>query len=125
MDARIVAIALALASLGLAVTFAIVMYNCGAMETSQSSPPQPTDGTHCVSVFHPFSPVWAAFAILGALGLWWRKAWPAIALGAVGTGLGVLAGFSAGFFGIGCGVLLLAAGLVGRRRRPHPLADAT
>ena len=125
MDARrAVAIGLALASLGLAVTFGVMMAACGAMEQGSSwdaaTNRTVSYGPRCVPVFYPLAPVWAVAAVGGAAGLWRGLAWPAIALGAAGTALGVVAGFSAGFFGIGCGALLLAAGLVGRRRAPPP-----
>ena len=126
MDRRqAIALALAGASLALAVTFGVLTYVCGGMEQGTSwdaATNQTTSyGPRCVSAFHPFTVVWAAFAAVGLAVLWKGPAWVAILLGAVGLGLGVLAGFSAGFFGIGCGALLLAAGLVGRRPA-RPLA---
>jgi hypothetical protein len=106
---RAIAVGLAFASFLLAVAFAIVMGACGAMQAS------PGDPGSCVPVFHPLAPVWAAFALIGMASLWWWRAWPAITLGAIGLALGVISGFSAGFYGIGCGALLLAAGVVGAK----------
>jgi hypothetical protein len=119
MEKRLaVALGLASASFLLAVAFAIVMGACGAMEQGSSTDPDVGSyGPRCVSVFHPFAPVWAAFALLGLASLWWWRAWPVVVLGSVSLALGVLAGFSAGFYGLGCGALLLAAGLVARPRR--------
>jgi hypothetical protein len=111
MRARLaVALGLASASLLLAIVFAIMMWGCGAMEASPGNP-----GT-CVPVFHPFTPVWAVFAVAGGVALWFGRAWPAVVLGSVGLALGILSGFSAGFYGIGCGALLLAAGASDVRR---------
>lgn len=117
-----IALGLSSASLALAATFGILMWTCGAMEQGASSGPGVDDaesyGPRCVSVFHPGAPVWAVFAIAGGVALWFGKAWPAVALGAIGLALGILSGFSAGFYGIGCGALLLAAGIVGRKGAP-------
>ena len=114
----LVALALAFASFLLAMAFAIVMGVCGAMEQGASTDPAiGSYGPRCVPVFHPFAPVWAGFALLGMASLWWWRPWPVVVLGSVGLVLGVLAGFSAGSYGIGCGALLLASGLVAVRRR--------
>ncbi|HUR24592.1 MAG TPA: hypothetical protein VM327_01080 [Candidatus Thermoplasmatota archaeon] len=104
----VIAIALAFASFLLAVAFGVLTAVCGRMQAS------PGHEASCVSSFYPLVPVWAGFAVLGGAGLWFRKAWPAVTLGTVGLALGVVTGLSSGFFGIGCGALLLAAGLAGR-----------
>ena len=116
MDRRqAIALGLAGASLVLAAAFGVLTFVCGAMEVQANEPGQPANAPHCVSAFHPFALVWAAFALVGLGTVWKGPAWVAIGLGAFGLALGVLAGLSAGFYGVGCGALLLAAGLVGRR----------
>ena len=115
-----IALGLACASFALAAAFGALTWLCGAMEQGSSTDFETGEtesyGPRCVSAFYPLVPVWAAFALLGGAGLWSGRAWPAIALGAVGLALGVVTGLSSGLFGIGCGALLLAAGLVGRGR---------
>ena len=116
---RLVAFLLAAASLALAAAFGVMTWLCGGLEQGESWDAATDEtvsyGPRCVPALHPWAPLWAGFAVAGLAGLAARRAWPAIALGAVGLALGVLSGFSAGYYGIGCGALLLAAGLVARR----------
>lgn len=113
MRGRLVAaFVLAGGSLALAAAFGVLTAVCGGMEAS------PGGEARCVPAFHPWVPFWAGFALAGGVGFAFGRAWPAIALGAVGLAMGVLSGFSAGLWGIGAGGLLLAAGLVGHRGTP-------
>ncbi len=115
-----IALGLAVLSLALAATFGILTALCGGMEQGSSvnvAANQTTSyGPRCVPAFHPMVPLWASFAVVGAVGIWKSQAWIATLLGLVGLGFGIISGFSAGFFGIGCGALLLASGLVAPRR---------
>lgn len=117
-----IALALAFASLALATAFGLLMWQCGRLRVEATEPGEPAGEAQCVSVLYPLVPVWAGFALVGAVGLWFGHAWPAITLGAIGFLLGILAGLSAGFYGIGCGALLLAAGLVGAGPRAQARA---
>jgi hypothetical protein len=119
MAHRIVAFSLAAGAFLLAVGYGILLAVCGGSATGG-----PNDAPTCLAVFHPFVPAWAFFALLGALGLWFHRAWPAIALGSVGIALGLLALASAGYAGIGSGALLLAGGLVGREPKGHAVSSA-
>lgn len=115
-----IALGLASASFALAAAFGVLTGLCGAMEQGSSTDFETGEtesyGPRCVSAFYPLVPVWAAFAVLGGAALWSGRAWPAVVLGSVGLALGAVTGLSSGFFGIGCGALLLAAGLVGTGR---------
>lgn len=120
---RAIALGLAFLSFLLAGAFGVLTAVCGGMEEGESTNVETGEttsyGPRCVSAFYPLVPVWAALALLGMASIWFDRPWPVVILGAIGLALGVVAGFSAGFFGIGCGALLLAAGLVGRQpRRP-------
>lgn len=115
MDRRqLVALGLAGASLLLAVAFGVLTCVCGGAEVEPNREGDPPNDATCASRLHPFAPIWAAFAVMGGIGLWFEMRRPAAVLGGLGFALGIVSGLSAGFYGVGSGALLPAAGIVGR-----------
>lgn len=109
---RAVAVGLALVALLATAALVAAGLRCGMVRASACGTPEECDAeAECVSRVHPVALPLAALALVGGAGAW--RSLPGVPLGAgvVAAGAGTLFGLSLGFWGIGVGALLVAAGV--------------
>jgi hypothetical protein len=123
---RRLALALAIAALGISLVYVALGAVCGGMESGGSQvagQPPVTYGPRCVSAIHPFSPAYVGAAALGVVAVARGKPDVARALGVGAILLSAVLVFSLGIPSLPIGILLVAASY-GPRREETWLLDA-
>ena len=112
---RALSIALALAALLATGALVGLGLRCGMKSVSAScfSTEECDAKSECQSYVHPFAPLYAVLSLGGLAGVLLRQPLVPLGLGVLGAGLGALVGLSLGPWGIGIGLLLVAAGIAG------------
>jgi len=109
---RLLALWFAAAAAALAVALVVMGLACGARSVSESctTAEECTALSKCESRVHPFAVPYFLAGAGAFLGAWYDRRAVALGIAVPALGLGVLAGFSLGLYGIAIASLLLASG---------------